>query len=77
MTPREVESIVSPQERNQITITLSDRALEEYKIIAQWKGQPLATLLREILEQHHLSPSVKSAVTRARSGLGLDEDSDD
>lgn len=60
---------VSPQERNQVTITLSDRALEEYKLIAQWKGQPLASLLREILEQNHLTPSVKSAVDRARQDL--------
>lgn len=67
------DTAVSPRERNQITITLSDRALEEYELIAQWKGQPLASLLREILEQHHLNPAVKSAVDRAKRGLGIDE----
>jgi len=63
------EENVTPQERNQVTITLSDRALEEYRLIAQWKSQPLATLLREILEQTHLNPVVKSAVDRAKEFL--------
>lgn len=68
MTPTKEES-VSPADRNQITITLSDRAFEEYKLLSQWKNQPTATLLREILEQHHLSPSFANAVRRARQDM--------
>lgn len=60
------ESNVSPRQRNQVVITLSDKALEEYGLVADWKGQPLASLLREVLEQHHSSPSFGNVVKRAK-----------
>ncbi len=34
---------MSPQERNQITVTLSDRAMEEYRLVAKWLNMPVAT----------------------------------
>lgn len=61
---------MSPQDRNQVTITLSERAMEEYRLIAKWLNMPVATLLRQVLEEHHQSPSVGALVKRAREGVG-------
>lgn len=44
-------------QRYQITITLSERAFEEYQNVAEWKKIPMATLLRQILEREHESPA--------------------
>jgi hypothetical protein len=61
--------IMSPQERNQITVTLSDRAMEEYRLVAKWLNMPVATLLRQILEEHHQSPAFGALVRRAKDAL--------
>ena len=53
-------------ERNQRMITLSDRALEEYEMVAEWLGMPPNTLLRQILEDHHQSPEFGDLVRRAK-----------
>ncbi|MBE7384439.1 MAG: hypothetical protein F6J95_023870 [Leptolyngbya sp. SIO1E4] len=55
-------------DRNQVTITLSDKAMEEYTLVAQWLGMPRNTLIRQIVEEHHQSPSFGNLVRRARSG---------
>lgn len=65
---------VSPNPRNQITVTLSDKALEEYDLVARWKGQPLRAILREVLEQYHLSPSFGKAIERAKRDFELEPD---
>lgn len=57
---------MSPKARNQVMVSLSDKALEEFEAVAEWKGQPLASLLREILEDHHRSPSFASLLRRVR-----------
>lgn len=59
--------VVSPGasvSRNQITITLSDRADKDYRQIAKKLGMPVATLLRQILEQTHQSPTIGALLRR-------------
>jgi hypothetical protein len=53
-------------ERNQITVTLSDKAMEEYRLVAEWLNMPVATLLRQVLEGHHQSPAFGALVRRAK-----------
>jgi succinylarginine dihydrolase len=55
-------------DRNQKTVTLSDKAMEEYELVASWKGIPVASLLRQVLEDHHESPTFGALVRRAKSG---------
>ena len=55
-------------ERNQVTLTLSDKAWEEFRLVAEWKGMPVATMLRNVIENHHQSPGFGNLVRRARSG---------
>lgn len=62
-------------DRNQRTITLSDRALEEYELVAKWLGMPTNTLLRQVVEEHHQSPSFGNLVRRAKRGLEITDDS--
>jgi hypothetical protein len=69
MTMLARDTAMAPQDRNQITVTLSDRALEEYRLVAQYLGMPVATLLRQVVEQHHQSPSFGALVKRAREGI--------
>lgn len=57
---------VSPDRRNQNTVTLSEKAQEEYQLVADWLKMPLATLLRQVLEEHHQSPSFGNLVKRAK-----------
>ena len=57
-----------PPDAGQKTITLSGRALEEYQVVADWLGMPVGTLLRQVLEGHHQSPSFSNLVRRARAG---------
>ncbi len=64
MKSKEVE--MSPQERNQVTITLSDKAWQEYRLVAAWLNMPVATMLRQVLEEHHQSPSFGALVRRAK-----------
>jgi predicted DNA-binding ribbon-helix-helix protein len=59
---------MAPVERSQKTITLSDRAFEEYEAVAQWLNMPSGTLMRQILEAHHQSPSFANLLRRARAG---------
>lgn len=47
-------------------ITLSDKALEEFEEVADWKGQPVASLMREILEDYHRSASFGRLMKRVR-----------
>ena len=54
-------------DRNQVTLTLSDKVWEEYKLVAEWKGLPFATLLRNVIEAHHESPSFGNLVRRAKA----------
>lgn len=70
MTPKEADM----SERNQVTITLSDKTIEEFRMVAEWKNQPLASLLREILETEHRSPSFASLLRRARGKSGTKDD---
>jgi len=51
-------------ERNQITITLSYRANKDYRRIAKKLGMPVATLLRQQLEQMHQSPTIGALLRR-------------
>lgn len=55
-------------DRNQVTITLSDKAIEEYTIVAEWLGMPRNTLIRQVAESHHQTPSFGNLVRRARAG---------
>jgi flagellar biosynthesis component FlhA len=59
-----VESMA--QERNQVTVTLSDRAVEEYRLVAHWLGMPVATLMRQVLEENHQSPAFGALVRRVK-----------
>lgn len=72
MTPLHAND-VSPSERNQVSITLSGKALEEFRIVSQWKDQPLASFLREILEQYHLNPGFANALRRAKRDMEMDD----
>jgi len=55
-------------DRNQVTITLSDKAMEEYNLVAEWLGMPRNTLIRQVVENHHQTPSFGNLVRRARAG---------
>jgi len=54
-------------DRNQKTINLSDKAIEEYELVASWLGMPLGTLLRQVLEAHHQSSTFANLIRRAKS----------
>lgn len=55
-------------DRNQVTITLSDRAMAEYSQVADWLGMPRNTLIRQVVEAHHQTPSFGNLVRRAKAG---------
>jgi len=55
-------------DRNQVTITLSDKAMEEYNLVADWLGMPRNTLIRQVIEGHHQTPSFGNLVRRAKAG---------
>ena len=57
-------------DRNQVTLTLSDRAMEEFTLVAEWLGMPRNTLIRQVVEGHHQTPSFGNLVRRARAGQG-------
>ncbi len=61
---------MTERERYQITITLSKKAFEEFQEVAEWKEIPVATLLRQILEREHESPSFASLHRRTGKGSG-------
>jgi hypothetical protein len=55
------------QDRNQIYITLSDQANEDYRHVADYLGMPVATLLRQILESHHQGREFGALIERVRA----------
>jgi hypothetical protein len=59
---------VMAPDRNQVTLTLSDKALEEYTLVADWLKMPRNTLIRQVVEAHHQTPSFGNLVRRARAG---------
>lgn len=54
-------------ERNQVTITLSDKAMEEYDLVANWLGMPRNTLIRQAVEEKHQTAGFGNLVRRARA----------
>ena len=68
--------IVAPEQRSQITITLCSRAMEEYKEVADWLGMPVATLMRQKLEEHHESQAFASILRRVRGVTSSKEEKD-
>ena len=55
-------------DRNQATITLSDKAMEEITLVAEWLKMPRNTLIRQWVEDRHQSPSFGNLVRRAKAG---------
>ena len=55
-------------DRNEIRLTLSEKAMEEFQEVADWLGIPLATMIRQHVEEYHRSPSFKSLINRAKEG---------
>ncbi|RCJ41116.1 hypothetical protein [Nostoc punctiforme] len=54
------------KDRFQMTITLSEKAYEEFQAVAEWKKIPMATLLRQILEREHESPAFANLHKRTK-----------
>ncbi|QFS52444.1 hypothetical protein [Nostoc sphaeroides] len=52
-------------ERYMLSITLSEKAYEEYRLVAVWKKIPVSTLIRQILEREHESQDFGELVKRA------------
>jgi hypothetical protein len=52
-------------ERFMMTITLSEKADEEFRLVAAWKKIPVGTLIRQILEREHESLDFGELVKRA------------
>ncbi|MBD2255341.1 hypothetical protein [Nostoc parmelioides] len=52
-------------ERYMLSITLSEKAYEEYRLVAAWKKIPVSTLIRQILEREHESLGFGELVKRA------------
>ncbi|WP_414756583.1 hypothetical protein [Anabaena sp. CCY 9910] len=52
-------------ERYMLSITLSEKAYEEYRLVAAWKKIPVSTLIRQILEREHESLGFSELVKRA------------
>jgi hypothetical protein len=61
-------------QRNQLTITVSERTLEEYQLVAQWLKVGPATLMRQVLEERHQSPEFGELVERAKKGLAEEKE---
>ena len=59
-------------DRCQVTLTLSPKALEEFVLVSGWLGMPRNTLLRQLLEAQHQTPSFGNLVRRAKAGQGTD-----
>jgi hypothetical protein len=51
-------------ERFMMTITLSEKADEEFRLVAAWKKIPVSTLIRQILEREHESLAFGELVKR-------------
>ncbi|MCC5670286.1 hypothetical protein LC653_42495 [Nostoc sp. CHAB 5784] len=52
-------------ERYMLSITLSEKAYEDYRKIAAWKKIPVGTLVRQILEREHESQDFGELLKRA------------
>ncbi|UKP00969.1 hypothetical protein [Nostoc sp. UHCC 0870] len=52
-------------ERYMLSITLSEKAYEEYRLVAAWKKIRVSTLIRQILEREHESLGFGELVKRA------------
>jgi hypothetical protein len=52
-------------ERYMLSITLSEKADEEFRLVAAWKKIPVGTLIRQILEREHESLGFGELVKRA------------
>lgn len=63
-------------DRNQITITLSEQALKEFRLVARWLGMSPATLMRQKLEEAHQSPAFGNLVKRAKAKADVADDDD-
>ncbi|WP_229501263.1 hypothetical protein [Nostoc mirabile] len=48
-----------------LSITLSEKAYEDYRKIAAWKKIPVGTLVRQILEREHESQDFGELLKRA------------
>ncbi|WP_242044966.1 hypothetical protein [Anabaena azotica] len=48
-----------------LSITLSEKAYEEYRLVAAWKKIPVSTLIRQILEREHESLGFSELLKRA------------
>jgi predicted DNA-binding ribbon-helix-helix protein len=59
------ESTENMTDRFQITVTLSKKAYEQFREVAEWKEIPVATLIRQILEREHESPAFANLYKRA------------
>lgn len=58
------------QDRNQIYITLSDQANDDYRKAADYLGMPVATLLRQVLESHHQGREFGALLDRMKTETG-------
>ena len=59
------EQMTDRSDRYQVTITLSKKAYEQFRDVAEWKEIPMATLIRQILEREHESPAFANLYKRA------------
>ncbi len=59
-----------------VSITLSNKAYEEFEKVATAKGIAVRTLLRFILEEHHQSPGFGALVRRAETWIVNNTDED-
>lgn len=63
-------------DRNEVRITLSRKAMEEFQKVADWTGVPLGTMLRQHLEEYHRSPEFNAVLERVEADNKADERSD-
>jgi hypothetical protein len=48
-----------------VSVTLSATAHRELSALAEWKGEALALLLRQVLEAHHENPGTQKIISKA------------
>jgi predicted DNA-binding ribbon-helix-helix protein len=63
-------------ERYMLSVTLSEKAYEEFRLVAAWKKIPVSTLVRQILEREHESLGFGELVKRATANGQLDASED-
>ncbi|MBE9038756.1 hypothetical protein [aff. Roholtiella sp. LEGE 12411] len=52
------------KDRYMVTVTLSEKAYEEFHLVATWKKIPVCTLIRQIVEREHESLAFGELVKR-------------